>query len=239
MSPNAEFAIAPDPSAVVAEIFVSDPESGTEPRFERFVVPKVKYMTVNDVLEYVTEQVGADIAYRRFCGVKKCGACAVRVNGKEVLACWAPAEAQMIIEPLRNIPLVRDLVVDREPYEFAVQETDPHIERREPYPGFPERLPHGDMANVTALDCLNCLACVSACPDMVEKDSTFAGPAVLVQLAQYALDPRDGADRRQTASDMGAGVACSGCGACEAVCPAKIPILTDVLEPLRRLADEA
>ena len=58
-----------------------------------------------------------DLAYRWFCGSKMCGTCAVRMNGREVLACWEAVEPVMTIEPLRNLPVIRDLVVDRRRYE--------------------------------------------------------------------------------------------------------------------------
>ena len=76
-----------------------------------------------------------DLAYRWFCGSKMCGTCAVRMNGREVLACWEAVEPDMTIEPLRNLPVVRDLVVDRAPFERKVAELEPWLERPDAYAG--------------------------------------------------------------------------------------------------------
>ena len=109
------------------------------------------------------------------------------------LACWEAVEPEMTIEPLRNLPVVRDLVVDRAPFERKVAELEPWIERTAPYSGFPEPLSHKDMKNASkALDCIGCMCCYSACPVIGLGDLTdFAGPAPLVQLGQTALDPRN------------------------------------------------
>ena len=72
-------------------------------------MPYQKWMRVLDVLNWVAENEATDLAYRWFCGSKMCGTCAVRMNGREVLACWEAAEPAMTIEPLRNLPVIRDL----------------------------------------------------------------------------------------------------------------------------------
>jgi len=84
-------------------------------RFDSHRVPYQKWMRVLDALNYVAEHDAPDLAYRWFCGSKMCGSCAVRMNGREVLACWEAAVPEMTIEPLRNLPVIRDLVVDRAP----------------------------------------------------------------------------------------------------------------------------
>lgn len=213
-----------------------DPETDTAPRYETFEVPAAPDMRVLDVLDHVHEQLAQDIAYRWFCGVKKCGTCAVTVNGTPKLACWEPAEPEMTIEPLANLPVIRDLVVDRGPCRDGVCAIEPLIQRREEYPGFPEPLSHRAMERSHHLrECILCLACHAACPVMAQPGTRFAGPAVLVNLAEVALDPRDGADRARIAA--GAHVfSCVSCYECERVCPAGIPIVRDAIEPLKRLA---
>ena len=94
-------------------------------------------MRVLDALNWIAEHEATDLAYRWFCGSKMCGTCAVRMNGREVLACWEAVEPEMTIEPLRNLPVVRDLVVDRAPYEKKVASFEPWLERDTAYRGFP------------------------------------------------------------------------------------------------------
>ena len=212
--------------------------SGTEPRYDTYKVPYQKWMRVLDVLIYISEELESDLSYRWYCGSKMCGTCAMRVNGREILACWQAAEPQMTIEPLRNLPVIRDLAVDRAPYEKLLVELKPWIHRAAPYPGLPEPLTHKEMKRASkALDCISCTACYSACPVVGLGDVThFAGPAPLVQLAQAALDPRDTRNRAADLIERASIFSCVSCYKCEEVCPASIPIVSGVIEPLKALA---
>jgi fumarate reductase (CoM/CoB) subunit B len=203
-----------------------------------FRVPYRKWMRVLDALNFIAEHEAPDLAYRWFCGSKMCGTCAVRMNGREVLACWEAVEPDMTIEPLRNLPVVRDLVVDRAPFERKVAELEPWLERSAPYAGFPEPLSHKDMKHASkALDCIGCMCCYSACPVIALGDLTdFAGPAPLVQLGQTALDPRNDAAKVARSLKLTGIFNCVSCYKCEEACPAGIPIVSQVIEPLKAKA---
>ncbi len=203
-----------------------------------FRIPYRKWMRVLDALNWIAENEAPDLAYRWFCGSKMCGTCAVRMNGREVLACWEAVEPDMTIEPLRNLPVIRDLVVDRGPFERKVAELEPWIERSKPYSGFPEPLHHKEMKNASkALDCIGCMCCYSACPVIGLGDLTdFAGPAPLVQLGQTALDPRNDAAKVARSLALTGIFNCVSCYKCEEVCPASIPIVSQVIEPLKAKA---
>jgi fumarate reductase (CoM/CoB) subunit B len=205
---------------------------------EEFAVPYQKWMRVLDALNWISENEAPDLAYRWFCGSKMCGTCAVRMNGREVLACWEAVEPVMTIEPLRNLPVVRDLIVDRSPYEKKVASLEPWIERPINYPGFPEPLSHKQMKHASkALDCISCMCCYSACPVIGLGSLTdFAGPAPLVQLGQTALDPRNDPQKIAGALAKTGIFNCVSCYKCEEVCPAGIPIVSQVIEPLKAKA---
>ena len=99
-------------------------------------------MRVLDALNWIAENEATDLAYRWFCGSKMCGSCALRMNGREVLACWEAVEPAMTIEPLRNLPVIRDLVVDRSAVRrkgCAARAVDRAV--RSPTRGFPSRSP--------------------------------------------------------------------------------------------------
>lgn len=206
--------------------------------YQQFEVPYQKWMRVLDVLNWIAENAATDLAHRWFCGSKMCGTCAVRMNGREVLACWEAVEPHMVIEPLRNLPVLRDLVVDRAPYERKVASLEPWLERAAPYADFPEPLTHVGMKYASkALDCISCMCCYSACPVIRLGDLTdFAGPAPLVQLGQTALDPRNSADKVARSLSQTGIFHCVSCYKCEEVCPAAIPIVTGVIEPLKAKA---
>jgi succinate dehydrogenase/fumarate reductase iron-sulfur protein len=203
-----------------------------------FRVPYRKCMRVLDALNWIAENQATDLAYRWFCGSKMCGTCAVRMNGREVLACWEAVEPDMTVEPLRNLPVIRDLVVDRAPFERKVAELEPWLERPVAYAGFPEPLTHKQMKNASkALDCIGCMCCYSACPVIGLGDLTdFAGPAPLVQLGQTALDPRNDAAKVSRSLKLTGIFNCVSCYKCEEVCPASIPIVSQVIEPLKARA---
>ncbi len=204
--------------------------------FQSVEVPYSKHMRVLDALNYIADHQIPDLAYRWFCGSKMCGSCAVRMNGREVLACWEAVLPDMTIEPLRNLPVVRDLVVDRTPYERKVASYRPWIERQTPYPGFPEPLRHTDMAHASkALDCISCMACYSACPVIgLGPQTRFEGPAPLVQFAQSALDPRNSSNKVAFTLRHLDVFSCVSCYKCEEVCPSHIPIVREIIEPLKR-----
>lgn len=203
--------------------------------YQEFQVPYQKWMRVLDALNWIAENAATDLAYRWFCGSKMCGTCAVRMNGREVLACWEAVEPAMTIEPLRNLPVIRDLVVDRARYEDKVASLEPWIERIAAYTHFPEPLTHKQMKDVSkALDCISCMCCYSACPVIGLGDLTdFAGPAPLVQLAQTALDPRNNPEKVKRALARTGIFNCVSCYKCEEVCPAGIPIVSQIIEPLK------
>jgi heterodisulfide reductase subunit C len=85
-----------------------------------------------------------------------------------------------------------------------------------------------------ALDCISCMSCFSACPVVGLGNLTdFAGPAPLVQLAQTALDVRNDPAKVASALEHAGIFNCVSCYKCEEVCPAKIPIVTRIIEPLK------
>jgi succinate dehydrogenase/fumarate reductase iron-sulfur protein len=206
--------------------------------YQNFEVPYRKWMRVLDALTWISENEAPDLAYRWFCGSKMCGTCAIRMNGREVLACWEAVEPIMTIEPLRNLAVVRDLVVDRSAYENKVASLEPWLERRQPYAEFPEALTHIQMKNASkAIDCISCMCCYSACPVIGLGNLTdFAGPAPLVQLGQTALDPRNDASKVARSLSLTGIFNCVSCYKCEEVCPAHIPIVSLIIEPLKARA---
>jgi succinate dehydrogenase/fumarate reductase iron-sulfur protein len=206
--------------------------------YQNFQVPYRKWMRVLDALAWISENEAPDLAYRWFCGSKMCGTCAVRMNGREVLACWEAVEPVMTIDPLRNLTVVRDLVVDRSKYEAKVASLEPWLERSQPYTQFPESLTHKQMKDASkAIDCISCMCCYSACPVIGLGNLTdFAGPAPLVQFGQSALDPRNDPAKVARSLALTGIFDCVSCYKCEEVCPAHIPIVSQIIEPLKAKA---
>lgn len=211
-----------------------DPTRDQEPYYIQHEVPYTKEMRVLEALDYIVEEIGDSVAYQWFCGVKKCGGCAMKLNGKPVLACWEPVQHEMVLEPLDNLPLLRDLVIDRSRYEENLVKMVPEMRRGEPYPGFPELITPQEMGHATEMmHCIDCLICLSVCPSYGDE-FLFIGPAPLVQLARFALDPRDDGPRAVLAVDRGSIEGCVNCYHCTEYCPAGINILEHAIDPLRK-----
>lgn len=226
-----------EPEIVRVRIRRYDPATDSAPRYESYEVPYKPSMRIMDVLDYVYENLAVDFGYRWLCGSKKCGTCAMNVNGTPKVVCWEPAEADMTIEPLNNLPLVRDLVTSRDGYDAFLARLAPTLQREKEYTAFPEALTAVDMAPTAHLrECIQCLCCHSVCPVLQQPDTGFAGPALLVALAEMAQDPRDDMDRASLAGKEAQVFKCVSCYECERVCPVDISIVHDAIEPLKRLA---
>ena len=228
---------------VSASIFRFDPTSDAAPRYDTIQVPLEPRMRVLDVLEYAVENCGLGLGFRYFCGVKRCGLCGVKVNGKPVLACWEEASASMVIEPLDNMPVIRDLTVDRSGFEQATVELEPRLVRHTPYTSFPEAMTHTEVQDSFELmNCIECYVCSSTCPAVpgpLQHDRAghrdFVGPGTLVQIAKVALHPRDELDRSGLLENAGIDN-CMSCYRCVEVCPVGIPIVSGAILPLRAIA---
>lgn len=229
-----------EPDTIRVQLYRFDPAEDREPRYEHYEVARTPHMRIMDVLDDIHDRQAVDFGYRWLCGTRKCGSCAVNVNGTPRLACWDEAEPEMRIEPLADQPVVRDLVTSRDEFEASLARLAPVVVRKTEYPGFPEPLTALQFAPTAQLrDCLQCLACQSVCPVLKQPDSGFAGPALLVALSELAQDPRDGADRARLAGEVAQVFKCVSCYECERVCPAEIPIVKDAIEPLKRRVYQA
>lgn len=216
-----------------ATVFRYDPEMDDAARYETYQVPKERGMRVLDVLKYIQENYDNSFVFRYSCRRRRCGSCAVMVNGKPVLACIADAEEKMIIEPSPNLPIVRDLVVETKEYEHRVQNIRPYLIRDAPPDREPEKLYPSTFETVRPLNlCIECFACMSACPVDGIRSGDFDGPAILVQIARRAFDPRDSGLRIEDARNAGL-EDCIECFACVDSCPVEIGIVDGVIEKLR------
>ena len=141
----------------------------------------------------------------------------------------------MILQPLPHFKVIRDLVIDREDYTKNLMSIEPELCRKNEYLSFPEPLKNFQMNDsAKMMHCIECMICISVCPAFSKK---FVGPAPLVQLARYALDPRDSGSRSKLAIEAGI-EHCVGCFQCSKVCPADIPIYEKGIEGLRKNSDQ-
>ena len=191
--------------------------------------------TVLQALIAIYENEDPTLAFSYNCRYKKCGLCGVEVDGRPTLACVTPLNEHQTIGPLSNLPLCKDLVVNRNLLETLLRRerifrvTDTQIIRTSPEnENFPIFKLHPNLE--TLLSCIECLCCQASCPALKETwSAVYAGPFVFVKLAQLHLDPIDSLDRSAQASQLGI-EGCSGCLQC--VCPQGIDIYNQAILPL-------
>lgn len=176
-----------------------------------YTVPEIEGATVLETLTYIYENMDSTLAFRPGCRFDMCGICAVEVNGKPVMACITKIKDGMKVAPLRGLPVVRDLVIDRVRFFEALRELDIFIpeqqEQSEP------QIIRQTEAHVKLLECVECLACNSVCTNYDFEKNPLAGPYVFVKLAQLHFDPRNLIDRREQAKRLGVDK-CAECGKC-------------------------
>ncbi len=217
------------------------PEADAAPRFEQHEVEVGERASVLDALFALQRGPAPDLAFRFSCRVGMCGSCAMLVNGREQLTCTTLVRtvgATLRVEPLRNLPVVRDLVVDLAPFFAAYQRTLPHFIPRDGLDDF-YRFPH-DGAEWQALNhqpqCIDCGACYSACT-LVTLHPRYLGPMALHRALALIVDPRDGARGERLALVAGEAGAfrCHTLGNCREACPRGISP-TASIERLKRMA---
>ncbi|HEX9234757.1 MAG TPA: succinate dehydrogenase/fumarate reductase iron-sulfur subunit [Actinomycetota bacterium] len=203
------------------------PEHTTEPYFDQYEVPYREDMVVLDALNYIKDELDGGLTYRWSCRMGVCGSCGMMVNYKPRLTCSTFLREfypkPVVVEPLENFPVIRDLVVDMTSFMQKLSEVKPWIIRDWEKPiGQGEYLQRPDQVEDYRQFsmCINCMLCYSACP-VFGRDPKFIGPAALALAHRYNLDSRDQgeAERHQAiAVDWGLWD-CTFVGECSVVCP--------------------
>ncbi|MFZ5555855.1 MAG: succinate dehydrogenase/fumarate reductase iron-sulfur subunit [Pseudomonadota bacterium] len=200
-------------------------------RFQRFEVPRYPSQTVLDVVTHIQREMDPTLAYRFACRVGMCGSCAMVVNGKARWTCRTHVAkvaegGQLEIAPLKNLPLVKDLVTDMreffDKWTRAKGQFVPTATRHDPFavvrPDSKERR-EAD----AGIECIGCGVCYSSC-DVVSWNRDYLGPAALNRAWTLVNDVRDGGRTerlRAVAGDAGC-LACHTHMSCAERCPKQL-----------------
>lgn len=209
------------------EILRYRPEEDNEPWLQSFQVPYRHEMSVLEALSYIKDELDPTISFRWSCRMAICGSCGMMVNGVPKLGCktflrdYVPGK--ITLEPLRNFPIERDLVVDMSDFIQKLESIKPYIIPKEEksicdgeYLQTPTQLAKFRQFSM----CINCGLCYAACPQYgLQKN--FMGPAALALLYRYNADSRDGGQAaRMRILNQEKGVwSCTFVGYCSEVCP--------------------
>ncbi len=220
-------------------IFRFNPKTDKEPRYDSFTIEVQPSWTVLDALQHIKWHHDGTLAYRRSCRHGICGSCAMMINGKNDLSCELQISAlkgTITVEPLKEFPVLRDLMVEQEDFFDKLRLVKPWLINRAAPPTDKERLQSPEDRKVIdgTWECILCGACTSACPAFWDNDS-FLGPAALLKAFRYVGDTRDeGLDERAGILDSKIGVwRCHTIFNCVEACP-KALNPTDAIMKLRR-----
>ena len=225
----------------------ADPSRGVVAHWESHSVELRESASVLDAILQVKDERDGSIGIRCSCQQGICGSCAVRINGKPGLACNTHLEeaarrdngVTIQVEPLGNMPVIRDLIVDMDAVHWKkIRRVTPWLLAKQPVPEREYVVPHEAMVDVTqSMACIQCGACVSDCLSM-EVDREFIGPAALAKAYRFVGDPRDGeqAERLYDLSNDPHGLYdCTHCFNCIDACPKGVAPMSQIMR-LRRIA---
>lgn len=191
-------------------------------------MPAYESQTVLDVVSWIQQNSDPTLSYRFACRVGMCGSCAMMVNGVPRWTCRTHIskvlkDSAVEIAPLRNLPVIKDLVVDMDPFfdkwiaaegvHHAAGTRDDDIERIDTSTDSRAQADAG-------IECINCSICYAAC-DTVTGNSDYLGPAALQRAWTLLNDAKDeGREKILSAvSDKGGCHNCHSMGSCTVYCP--------------------
>ncbi|MDD1771246.1 MAG: succinate dehydrogenase/fumarate reductase iron-sulfur subunit [Methanomassiliicoccales archaeon] len=184
-------------------------------RYQRFEVKEHPGMTVLDALFDARDNQDDSLSFRYACRGAVCGSCAMMIDRVPRLACKTQISnllsgkakmelvpfksgdaigydhsSEVLVEPLPNLPIQKDLAVDMTEFFLKYEAMRPFLEAK----ASPEREYRMDKAAVKELErytnCILCAACYAACP-VNGQDAPYVGPAALAKLYRFRIDPRE------------------------------------------------
>jgi succinate dehydrogenase / fumarate reductase iron-sulfur subunit len=215
-----------------------DPAADKKPYFKDYDVELEPTDRVLDGLNKIKWEQDGTLTYRRSCAHGVCGSDAMRVNGRNRLACTLlvkDAGSKLTIEPLLGMTVIKDLVVDMDNFFRKYKEVKPYLINHDAPPAA-ERLQSPEQRAVfdDSTKCILCAACTTSCPPYW-ANKEFVGPAAIVNAHRFIFDSRDqGAAERLDILNQREGVwRCRTIFNCTEACPRHIKI-TQAIEDVKR-----
>ena len=183
------------------KIYRYNPETDREPYMQDFHFNDVKPgMMLLDVLLLLKEQ-DPTLGFRRSCREGVCGSDGMNINGLNGLACITPLsdlKQPVEIRPLPRLPVIRDLIVDMEPFYRQYRDVKPYLTVKDPLPEVELQQTPEQREELDGLyECILCACCTTQCPSFWWNPDKFLGPAALLQAARFIKDSRDQATQER------------------------------------------
>ena len=223
-----------------------DPQKDQQPYYRNYNLDINPNARLLDAMMLVKRLQDGSLGFRKSCAHGVCGSDAMRINGKDRLACKtliknaAAENGDLItIEPLRYLPIQKDLIVDQTEFFTRYRIVKPYLINDEPLPG-KERLQSQQERKAfdDTTKCILCASCFSACP-IPESNPDFLGPAAIVNANRFLTDSRDrGFKERLPVLDMPDGVwSCQNHFECTLACPRGIKITKRINQTKKTIQD--
>ena len=215
-----------------------NPEADKRPYWDEHKLEVRPSDRVLDVLNQIKWEIDGSLSYRRSCAHGICGSDAMLINGVNRLACKVLVKdlgATINVEPIRGLPVLKDLIVDMEPFFDSYRAVLPYFINDDPPPAA-ERLQSPEDRELfdASTKCILCAACTTSCP-VFWTNGRYIGPAAIVNAHRFIYDSRDqGAAARLEILNQANGLwRCRTAYNCTEACPRDIPI-TRAIEELKR-----
>ncbi|MEU6401637.1 succinate dehydrogenase iron-sulfur subunit [Streptomyces sp. NPDC046985] len=220
-----------------------NPEVSAESTWEDFPLEIDPKERVLDGLHKIKWDVDGTLTFRRSCAHGICGSDAMRINGKNRLACKTlikdiNPEKPITVEPIKGLTVLKDLVVDMDPFFQAYRDVMPFLITKDTNEPTRERLQSAeDRARFDdTTKCILCAACTSSCP-VFWNDGQYFGPAAIVNAHRFIFDSRDeaGEQRLEILNDKDGVWRCRTTFNCTDACPRGIEVTKAIAEVKRAL----
>jgi len=214
-----------------------NPEVSDEGRWDEYKLTMYGTDRVLDALHKVKWEHDGSLSFRRSCAHGVCGSDAMRINGRNRLACKTllkdlDTSKPITVEPIKGLPVEKDLIVDMEPFFQSYREIMPflissgHEPTRERLQSQEDRERFDDTTK-----CILCAACISSCP-VFWTDGQYFGPAAIVNAHRFIFDSRDDAGdmRLEILNDKEGVWRCRTTFNCSEACPRGIQVTKAIAE---------
>jgi len=228
---------------ITLRVFRYNPEAGrTKPSFDSWTMEVEPTDRVLDLLEYVKSYHDGTLSFRRSCAHGVCGSDAMRINGINRLACKSLVHdftsETITVEPILGLPVIKDLIVDMDPFFDHYKSIMPYFVNDEPAPE-KERIQSVEARERfdDTTKCILCAACTTSCPSYWANEE-YVGPAAIVNAHRFIFDDRDTAanDRLTILSDQDGVYRCRTIFNCTSACPRDIQVTKAVSEVKHAIA---
>lgn len=221
-------------------IYRFDPAVDKKPRMQdyQFDIETIKGKMLLNALEAIKEK-NPDIGFRRSCGEGVCGSDGMNINGKNGLACITRLHDlpdRVVIMPLPGFPVIRDLIVDMEPFFDQYKRVQPYLQNTDKPPEKERLQSPQERAKLDGLyECILCACCTSSCPSYWWNPDKFVGPAGLLNAYRFVIDSRDNQTKKRLdqLQDPFSVFRCRTIMNCANVCPKNLNP-TEAISKLRR-----